>query len=223
MIILCDGPALQVRFADLACWSGAVVCPACCCSRQRTAGPDGVREPGPIRVSMGLPHFRGRFVGLRTTAWQRRSACRLRRSWVSGSQIRIDWAVGSNSRASSSRSRPARTRSTIWRQNSGVHGARVLGIRSTSGKSFRVSTKSGQSQAWNARAPAVPSWLACRQATPRLVEPRNRGGAPGWRCPGHVDDHGAAVAPASGATSSTDDCLSRPAAGSSSSHPAAGG
>lgn len=32
-----------------------------------------------------LPRFRGRFVGLRTTAWQWRPACRLRRSWESGS------------------------------------------------------------------------------------------------------------------------------------------
>src|SRR5213078_2153902 len=34
-------------------------------------------------------------------------------------QFLIDCAVGSNSRASSSGERPARTRSTIWRRNSG--------------------------------------------------------------------------------------------------------
>jgi hypothetical protein len=42
--------------------------------------------------------------------------------------------------------RPARTRSTICRRNSGEYGGRVLGIGSTSGKSLRVSTKPGQSQ-----------------------------------------------------------------------------
>ena len=57
--------------------------------------------------------------------------------------LRMDWPVGSNSRARSSGSRPARTRSTIWRRNSGEYGGCVLGIGSTSGESFRVSTNSG--------------------------------------------------------------------------------
>ena len=49
-----------------------------------------------------------------------RSACR--------TQFRIAWADGSNSRASSSAVRPARTSSTIWRRNSAGYGGRVLGI-----------------------------------------------------------------------------------------------
>ena len=60
-------------------------------------------------------------------------------------QARMEWPLGSNSRARSSGLRPARTRSTICRRNSGEYGGRVLGIGSTSGKSFRVSTKPGQS------------------------------------------------------------------------------
>ena len=65
---------------------------------------------------------------------------------ATAAQAAIDCAVGSNSRASSSGDRPARTRSTTWRRNSGEYGGRVLGIRSTFGESFRVSTKPGQSQ-----------------------------------------------------------------------------
>src|ERR1700719_3440103 len=42
--------------------------------------------------------------------------------------------------------RPAGTRSTICRRNSGEYGGRVLGIGSTSGERLRVSTKPGQSQ-----------------------------------------------------------------------------
>src|ERR1700730_1626847 len=56
------------------------------------------------------------------------------------------WPLGSNSRASSSGLRPARTRSTICRRNSGEYGGRVLGIGSTSGERLSVSTKPGQSQ-----------------------------------------------------------------------------
>ena len=58
----------------------------------------------------------------------------------------MEWPLGSNSRAKSSGLRPARTRSTICWRNSGECGGCVLGIDSTSGKSFRVSTKPGQSQ-----------------------------------------------------------------------------
>ena len=47
--------------------------------------------------------------------------------------------------ARSSGLRPARTRSTICRRNSGEYGGRVLGIGSTSGERLRVSTKPGQS------------------------------------------------------------------------------
>src|SRR6516164_8242237 len=43
-------------------------------------------------------------------------------------QFLIDCAVGSNSRASSSGERPARTRSAIWRRNSGGYAALVLPI-----------------------------------------------------------------------------------------------
>ena len=61
-------------------------------------------------------------------------------------QTPIDCAVGTNFRARSSGDRPARTRSTIWRRNSGEQGRRVLGIRNTPGGSLRVSTKPGHSQ-----------------------------------------------------------------------------
>src|ERR1700758_2179038 len=57
----------------------------------------------------------------------------------------MEWPLGSNSRARSSGLRPARTRSTICRRNSGEYGGRVLGIGSTSGERLRVSTKPGQS------------------------------------------------------------------------------
>ncbi len=67
-----------------------------------------------------------------------------RPAWAT--HARMEWPLGSNSRARSSGLRPARTRSTICRRNSGEYGGRVLGIGSTSGKSFRVSTKPGQSQ-----------------------------------------------------------------------------
>ena len=67
--------------------------------------------------------------------------------------------VGSNSRARSSGSRPERTRSTIWRRNSGEYGGRDLGIGNTSDESFRVSTKPGQSQ-------PLPS--CCRSRTRRI-------------------------------------------------------
>jgi DNA end-binding protein Ku len=67
----------------------------------------------------------------------------------------MDCPVGSNSRARSSGSRPARTRSTIWRRNSGEYGGCVLGIGSTSGESFRVSTNPGQSQTYAGPATRV--------------------------------------------------------------------
>src|SRR5438477_6393436 len=64
----------------------------------------------------------------------------------SGRPARMEWPLGSNSPARSSGLRPARTRSTICRRNSGEYGGRVLGIGSTSGERLRVSTKPGQSQ-----------------------------------------------------------------------------
>jgi hypothetical protein len=84
-----------------------------------------------------------------------------RSAWVT--QARMEWPVGSNSRARSSGSRPAQTRSTIWRRNSGEYGGCVLGIGSTSGKSFRVSTNPGQSQSHIACSvlvspPPIPLW-----------------------------------------------------------------
>src|SRR5258707_6922943 len=69
----------------------------------------------------------------------------------------MEWPLGSNSRARSSGLRPARTRSTICRRNSGEYGGRVLGIASTSGERLRVSTKPGQSQT------GVLEELLCRQ------------------------------------------------------------
>ena len=92
--------------------------------------------------------WRSRTSSSRSAAASFSTASSRRPSWRSAwtAQVRIDWAVGPNSRASSSGSRTVRARSTIWRQDSGVYRARVLDIRSTSGESFRASTKSGQSQ-----------------------------------------------------------------------------
>src|SRR6516162_4253582 len=62
-------------------------------------------------------------------------------------QLRIVCAVGSNSRANSSGVRPARTRSTICRRNSGGYGARflpLLGIADSFDTNPGVSTKPGQ-------------------------------------------------------------------------------
>src|SRR5262249_41117390 len=59
-------------------------------------------------------------------------------------QFLIDCAVGSNSRASSSGDRPARTSSTIWRRNSGGEAALVLPIVDSSNPNSPVSTKPGQ-------------------------------------------------------------------------------
>jgi len=56
----------------------------------------------------------------------------------------IDCAVGSNSRASSSGDRPARTRSTIWRRTQGYKGDGSW-ASGTSAKASEVSTKTGQS------------------------------------------------------------------------------
>ena len=67
-----------------------------------------------------------------------------RSAWAT--HARMEWPLGSNSRARSSGLRPARTRSIICRRNSGEYGGRVLGIGSTSGERLRVSTKPGQSQ-----------------------------------------------------------------------------
>src|SRR6202023_341752 len=62
-------------------------------------------------------------------------------------QLRIACAEGSNSRASCSGSRPARTSSIICRLNSGGYGARCLwGIVDPSPPNHGVSTKPGQLQ-----------------------------------------------------------------------------
>src|SRR5262249_36967495 len=70
-----------------------------------------------------------------------RSAC--------ATQLRIVCAVGSNSRSNSSGVRPARTRSTICRRNSGGYGARflpLLRLLDSFDTNPRVSTKPGQLQ-----------------------------------------------------------------------------
>ena len=61
-------------------------------------------------------------------------------------QLRIDCAVGSNSRDNSSGERPACTSSTICRRNSGVYAALVLPIVDSSVPNSPVSTKPGQLQ-----------------------------------------------------------------------------
>jgi hypothetical protein len=65
------------------------------------------RWPGPEALPSGVP-----------------PACRR-----VATHAQIDWAVGSNWRASSSGDRPVRTRSIIRRQNSGVHWGMRLGHR----------------------------------------------------------------------------------------------
>ena len=67
-----------------------------------------------------------------------RSACR--------TQFRMDCAVGSNSRESSSGVRPARTNSIICCLKSGEYGLRVRGIVDSSFPKGEVSTKPGQLQ-----------------------------------------------------------------------------
>src|SRR5438270_399660 len=74
----------------------------------------------------------------------------------------MEWPLASNSPARSSGLRPARTRSTICRRNSGEYGGRVLGIGSTSGERLRVSTKPGQSQSTPSRCTGVVA-AACTQ------------------------------------------------------------
>lgn len=61
-------------------------------------------------------------------------------------QLRIDRAVSSNSRARSAGSRPARTRPTIQRRNSGEYAPRVFGMITSLAKAFGVSTNPRQSQ-----------------------------------------------------------------------------
>ncbi len=61
-----------------------------------------------------------------------------RSAWTT--QLRIDCADGSNSRARWSGLRPDRTRSTIWRRNSAGYGALDLGIADTSSYKDPVST-----------------------------------------------------------------------------------
>src|SRR5438067_4889133 len=86
------------------------------------------------------------------TASSRRPS--FRSAWAT--HARMEWPLGSNSRARSSGLRPARTRSTICRRNSGEYGGRVLGIGSTSGERLTVSTKPGQSQ--STRAKHATAW-----------------------------------------------------------------
>src|SRR3954447_18730791 len=91
---------------------------------------------------------RSRANSSRSTAFSPAGASSRRLSFLSACEThaRMEWPLGSNSRARSSGLRPARTRSTICRRNSGEYGGRVLGIGSTSGERLRVSTKPGQSQ-----------------------------------------------------------------------------
>jgi len=61
-------------------------------------------------------------------------------------QLRMDCAVGPDSRGRSSGSRPARAKSTIWRRNSGEWGSQVFGMMTPFAKAFGVSIDPGQSQ-----------------------------------------------------------------------------
>src|SRR5947209_12843061 len=70
----------------------------------------------------------------------RRTSCRSTRA----TQFRIAWEDGSNSRARSAGSRPARTSSTLWRRNSGEYGTCVLAMEITSCESLKGSTEAGQ-------------------------------------------------------------------------------
>ena len=67
-----------------------------------------------------------------------------RSAWIT--QLRIDCADGSHSRASWSGLRPDRTSSTIWRRNSAGYGGLDRGIVDTSSSKDEVSTKPGQAQ-----------------------------------------------------------------------------
>ena len=60
--------------------------------------------------------------------------------------MRIDWAVGSNSRDSDSGVRPERARATICSRNSGEYGALVFDIVGSSFPKDQVPTKPGQLQ-----------------------------------------------------------------------------
>ena len=78
-----------------------------------------------------------------------RSAC--------ATQLRIAWAVGSNSRANSSGVRPVRTNSTIWRRKAGGYGGLDFGMVDTSSPKGQVSTKSDQLHLHRNRPPRHPS------------------------------------------------------------------
>src|SRR5579862_5387638 len=89
-----------------------------------------------------------------------RSAC--------ATQLLIDWAVGSNSRDSSSGVRPARTSSTICWRNSGGYGFLVLGIVDSFLHKIQVSTKPGQLQELSGRLHTTP--LRDQLGRHRLIE-----------------------------------------------------
>src|SRR3954447_22227483 len=82
---------------------------------------------------------RSRANSSRSTAFSPAGASSRRLSFLSACEThaRMEWPLGSNSRARSSGLRPARTRSTICRRNSGEYGGRVLGIGSTSGEKLQ--------------------------------------------------------------------------------------
>ncbi len=95
------------------------------------------------------------------------------------SQAQIDCAVGSNSRARSSASRPARTRSTVWQRNSGKYGRCVLSMEEASCES-RKRRHQGRSilggsddfteagRLWRRVGRSLCSWAgACRSGWPR--------------------------------------------------------
>ena len=69
--------------------------------------------------------------------------------------LRIHWALGSNSRDSSSGVRPAWTRSTSCCRNSGGYGCRDLGIVDSFRHKTQVSTKPGQLQ-YDVEAYGIP-------------------------------------------------------------------
>ena len=76
-----------------------------------------------------------------------------------GSQLRIAWAVGSNSRASSSAVRPVRTSSTIWRRKAGGACLRGNGGRSRFRHSGYLLPKGSGVHEIGA-TPRVPGWTA---------------------------------------------------------------
>ena len=88
-------------------------------------------------------------------------------------------ADGSNSRARSDGSRPERTRSTIWRRNSGEYGGRVFGMTIPFAKASGASIKPGQ---LHYRAGQLPQQWSCVMRTAvashGIGQRRSRGSRP---------------------------------------------